>query len=114
MPNIEQKRRDLEKKKEKWFSGIKFQIEQIEIQLGKMEKEENFTLKKDNHNYFYQNDTSRTIESHLKKIKEIFDEAEDKESSLIMEESDEEELTEKSANIEWTDYLRAVKGGEVA
>ena len=105
MPNLVQKRKDIERKKKGWFSDIKYQIEQIAIQLGRMEKEANFTLKKDNHNYYYQNDTSGEIERHLNKIKEIFEDAENEESALIMEESNEEE---KNASIEWTDYLKAV------
>lgn len=103
-------RKELEKKKNEGFSGIKYQIEQIKALLGKMERKENFTLKKDNHNYFYQNNTTGAIEHHLGKIKEIFDEAENEESDLIMKEKDEED--ERSASIGWPDYLKAVSQEE--
>jgi len=98
-------RKEFERKKEKWFTDIKHHIEQIEMQLRKMGSKQNFVLKKDNHDYYYQNNTSIGIEHHLKKIKEIFEDAENEESALIMEESNEEE---KNASIEWTDYLKAV------
>jgi len=99
-------RKEFERKKEKWFTDIKHHIEQIEELLGKMGRKQEFALKKENRNYYYQNNTSKAIEHRLGEIKEIFEDAENEESALIMRESDEEE--QRSATIEWTDYLKAV------
>ena len=107
MADLKKKREELEKKKKEWLQEIKLNIQQIEGQLGKMEQK-GFTLKKDAHGYFYENDTTGEIDHHLKSIKETFEEAENEESSLQMREEDAEE--EKSANIKWADYHKAIGG----
>jgi hypothetical protein len=102
------KRKELEKKKAEWETEIKSHIQQIELQLGRMEQK-NFTLKKDNQGYYYENDTTGEIEHHLGKIKEIFEDSKNEESSLQMKEKDAEE--EKNANtIKWADYKKAIGG----
>ncbi len=77
--------------------------------LGKIEQKPFILNTSDRKNPYYQNDMTGSINSHLQKIKEIFSDAADEESSLIMEEEDiEDELSEKNANIEWKDYLKTV------
>ena len=109
MADLKKEREVLKKKKTEWETEIKYHIEQIELQLGRMERN-SFTLKKDNQQKnYYENDTSGEIEHHLGKIKEIFENAENEESSLQMKEEDAEE--EKSANtIKWADYKKAIGG----
>jgi hypothetical protein len=112
MSDLKQERKEFESKKKKWFHEIKYNIEQIELQLGRMERN-TFTLKKNPHEpgYYYNNDMTGEIEHHLKSIKETFEEAEDEESKLIMKEEDAEEENKKNANIDWTEYQRTVNRG---
>jgi len=106
--NIERERKELETKKKKWLSEIKFSVKKMSEFLSKI-KQQPFTLDmKDRKNPFYQNDTTEGINHHLQRIKEIFEEAEDEESRLIMKEEDAEE--NKSAHINWDVYKKAVNG----
>lgn len=111
MADLKKEREELEKKKAKWKTEIKYHIEQIEKRLGDMERrtQNHFDLKKDVQGYYYDNDSTGEIEHYLKKIKTIFEDAENIEYKLQMDESDAEE-DEKSANIKWADYNKAVGG----
>lgn len=114
MASLEQRRKDLEKKKadfeskkKGWLSDIKFQTEAIEGFLGKIERNPFSLDTRDRRNLRYKNDFTGDLEHYLKKMKEIFEEASDEESSLIMEEEDlEDEESEKRAKISLADIIR--------
>ncbi len=113
MADLKKQRAELEKKKDKWKTEIKYHTEQIEGRLGDMERktQSHFDLKKDAQGYYYDNDSTGEIEHHLKKIKAIFEDAENIEYKLQMDESDaEDEKNEKNANIKWADYNKVVGG----
>lgn len=108
---LEKKKKALESKKKKWLTDIKYQMEQMELFLGKMERQP-FTLDY-RHGPYYKNDFTGDLEHHLKKMKEIFKEAVEEEHALVREEEDLEsdEEFEKRANISLANIIRNTVNG---
>jgi len=94
------------KKKEDFLRTIKYNLGQMEIYIGKIERGQFDLNRKNRSDPYYENDLTGEMEHHLNRIKKTFKEAEKMESDLLSEEEElEEEETESKEASVWKPFV---------